>query len=57
MLITYTISAVVAENGLVMYLWVGQQSSQEWLQKALGAPDFARIDTPMVGELTNLLHA
>jgi hypothetical protein len=37
-----------AENGQVLYLWVGFQTPANWLQAVLGVGDYAHVDPNMV---------
>jgi len=41
----------VAENGLVMVLWVGQQFPPDSTQKVFGVPSLAQVNTDMVNHV------
>ena len=44
---------VVAENGLVMYLWIGINVSRDWLQGVFGVQSAAQVDIDKVGTVSH----
>jgi len=47
----------VADNGLVLLMWVGLSASPEWVRNVLGVASVAQIDIDKVSPLKNESYA
>jgi len=42
------VDIVAADNGLVMFMWIGLAASSDWVQNVLGVSSVAQVDIDKV---------